>query len=181
MTLRRPLFVKYAVLITVLAAVAGIVLTAGSAAATAAGGASKADQHWITESLQTDLFEVQGGELGQKQGQSQMVVKLGETLARDHSSAYARNKKKATAIGATVPSRPTMIMRQELQKIGAAKGSAFDEMFVKAQIKGHLKAIKGAKTEIANGQDPTIVAAAKQGLKMYEMHLKMAEQAEQGL
>jgi putative membrane protein len=173
---------KLTVLIAAVAAIASLaVATAGSAAGAGTGKASAADQQWITESMQTDLFEIKGGELGQKQGQSKMVVKLGETLARDHSEAYARNKKKAAAIGATVPGQPTATMRKELQVIGAAKGSAFDETFVKAQIKGHLKAIAGAKKEIADGQDATIVAAAKQGLKMYEMHLAMAKKAQQGL
>lgn len=68
-------------------------------------------------------------------------------------------------------------MKAELTKLEAAKGSSFDKAFVMAEIKGHEKAIKGAKTEIANGKSQAVVSIAKVNLKMYEMHLRMAEAA----
>jgi putative membrane protein len=104
-------------------------------------------------------------------------VKLGETIARDHSEAAARNKPKARQAGATVPTKPSAAMQAELKKLEAAKGSAFDKAFVTAEIKGHKKSIKAAEVEIADGKSRAVVQIAKQALKMYEMHLQMAEAA----
>jgi putative membrane protein len=170
---------KLTVLIAAFAAIAALALpTLGGAAPPKPGGApSKGDKLWLTKALQIDLFEIKSGELGQTQGTSSVVTKLGETLSRDHAEAAARDKPRAKKLGATVPTKPSATMTKELKTLAAAKGSKFDEAFVKAEIKGHEKAIEGAEAEIASGKSVAVVRIAKVNLKMYIMHLRMAQAA----
>jgi putative membrane protein len=169
---------KLTALVAALAVAASLSVPAlGGAAGTMNGGqkASKIDQRFLLESMQTDLYEIKGGEAAQKQGSSSAVKKFGELLARNHSMAYANGKKVAMSVGATVPKKPSAKMTAELQKVGAMKGAAFDKAFAKAQIVGHEAAIFKANNEIEHGSDKTVVALASKDQKMYEMHLKDAE------
>lgn len=186
---------KLIALVTAFAIAAALALpAAGGAAGGTTGGktnggngggggqkTSKADERFLLEALQTDLFEVKGGEVAQKQGQSQGVKKLGKVLSRDHAISYAQGKKVARKVGAPVPKVPSAAQKAELQKIGAKKGAAFDKAFTAAQIVGHEKAIRKADAEVKGGSDAVVVALAKKDRKMYEMHLEEAEEVSQEL
>jgi putative membrane protein len=140
---------------------------------------SKADMAALEEGLRIDFYEIKSGEMAQEKGTDPSVVKLGETLARDHSSAAANDEKVAKKVGAPVPKGPSPKMMALLKKLGGLKGAAFDKAFLAAEVKGHLEAIKKAKAEIAKGTSPLIVKATKANLKMYEDHLRMARAAQQ--
>jgi predicted outer membrane protein len=154
-----------------------VVPAAGGAAGNGTGGskASAQDKKFMLEALQTDLYEITGGEAARSKGQSQSVVKLGEMLTQDHSKSYATGKMLAEKVGAPVPTHPSMAMRHKLQTVGAMKGAAFDKAFVKAQIVGHEEAIAKASLEIKKGTSATVVATAKKDRMMYAEHLKAAK------
>ena len=50
-------------------------------------------------------------------------------------------------------------------------------MFFVRRYAPNKKSIKAAEVEIADGKSRAVVKIAKQALKMYEMHLQMAEAA----
>jgi uncharacterized protein (DUF305 family) len=49
---------------------------------------------------------------------------------------------------------PGMMTQEEMRKLTAASGSAFDKMFLTMMIKHHQGAVEMAKTEQAHGSDP---------------------------
>jgi putative membrane protein len=169
---------KLTMFVAALAAVVMLAVPATGVAAPQANGgakASKADQKWLNESLQTDLFEVRGGELAKTQGQSKEVVKLGEMLARQHSVSYATNKKLAAKLIGTVPNAPSAKMKAQLKKLEGMSGASFDQAYVAMMAKGHKESIMKTKVELKGGSSKAVLAAAKKGLAMYEMHLKSIE------
>jgi putative membrane protein len=164
-------------------AMVAVPATAGAARAGAGEGsnrASKADATWLLEASGTDLFEIQAGELAMKQGQSPAVKKLGETLSRAHSRLYGEGKKLATKVDATVAKNPGVKMKAQLQALGTKKGAAFDRAYATLMIKSHEVSIAKADFELQHGSNAMVLAAVHKDLKMYEMHLKMAEAVMQG-
>jgi putative membrane protein len=142
--------------------------------------ASKVDATWLLEASGADLFEIQAGELAMKQGQSPAVKKLGETLSRAHSALYADGKKLAAKVVATVAKNPGPKMKAQLQALGTKKGAEFDKAYATLMIESHELSIAKASFELKHGSNSMVLAAVRKDLKMYEMHLKMAEAVMQG-
>jgi putative membrane protein len=168
----------------VIAAAAMLMAPVGSSAAPAMNGTeggsgtvSKADRTFLVEAMQTDLMEVKSGEVAMKQGKSQSVVKLGEMLSRAHSALYAKGKKLASKLGVPVPKSPSAAMMAKMKALAATKGAAFDKAYTKMMVMGHEESIEKATDEIEAGSNKMVVTAAKQDLKIYEMHLRAAEKA----
>jgi putative membrane protein len=169
-----------------LAATALMAVSAGGATAAgkSQGGQVKVsglDEEWTTAALQGDLFEVEGGELAQKQGQSPAVTQLGERLSGDHSQSYAMGAKLAKKLGIEVPTEPTYPEKWELQTVGEMKGSAFDKGYTSLERLDHKQDIEDAKTEIEDGTNKSVIALAKMDLKMYREHLAAVTKAEHEL
>jgi putative membrane protein len=170
---------------------AAMLLAATALLAIAAGGAaagkgqksqlSGLDEEWTTAALQGDLFEVKGGELAQKQGQSQAVTQLGARLSSDHSKSYAMGSKLAKSLGIEVPTEPTYPEKWELQTIGEMNGSAFDKGYTSLERLDHKQDIEDAKTELEDGSDKAVKALARMDLKMYREHLAAVVKAEHEL
>ncbi|MBS1888940.1 MAG: DUF4142 domain-containing protein [Actinobacteria bacterium] len=164
---------KAIMLVMALAAIAGLSIPAAAGAEPYPGAQpTEIDQDWIQQALRIDLFEIKSGELAAKQAGNPQVAQLGAMLAREHAVAFAEDRTVAKEIGATVPTDPAPAMKSALQRLGEAKGAAFDKAYTEGEIEGHLEAIKAAEAEIAQGSDPTAVAAAAMNLEMYEAHLE---------
>jgi putative membrane protein len=179
-TMKKLMMLFAAVLALVVVAIPA---TAGAAKAGGSEGssrASKADATWLLEASGADLFEIQAGQLAMKQGQSAAVKKLGETLARAHSRTYGEGKKLAAKVVATVAKNPSAKMKVQLQALGTKKGAAFDKAYATLMIKSHEVSIAKANFEVQHGSNAMVLAAVRKDLKMYEMHLKMAEAVMQG-
>ncbi|MFI7702634.1 DUF305 domain-containing protein [Nonomuraea sp. NPDC049480] len=58
-------------------------------------------------------------------------------------------------------SMPGVMSEEDMKKLEAAKGKAFDKLFVQQMIAHHNGAIEMAKTEQANGSDPKAKELAK--------------------
>jgi uncharacterized protein (DUF305 family) len=58
-------------------------------------------------------------------------------------------------------SMPGMMSMADMDKLAAAKGAAFDKQFLTLMIAHHAGAITMAKTQIAKGSSPQVVAMAK--------------------
>jgi putative membrane protein len=167
-----------------LAATALFAIPAGVAPAAGKGHKSQVsglDEEWTTAALEGDLFEVKGGELAQKQGQSQAVSQLGALLSSDHSKSYAQGRKLAKKLGIEVPTEPTYPQKWELQTVGEMTGSAFDKGYTSLERLDHKQDIEDAKSEIEDGTNGAVKALAKMDLKMYREHLAAVVKAEHEL
>jgi predicted outer membrane protein len=68
-------------------------------------------------------------------------------------------------------------MMAKMKALAATKGAAFDKAYTKMMVMGHEESIEKATDEIEAGSNKMVVTAAKQDLKIYEMHLRAAEKA----
>jgi putative membrane protein len=96
---------------------------------------------------QTNLEEIQMGQLAQQNGLSDQVKDLGKTLVDDHKSAdndvkeLAQDRK--VSLSTTQPSGSTEA--NNMKSLQGMKGAAFDSKFASMMVQDHDKAIAMAR------------------------------------
>lgn len=66
------------------------------------------------------------------------------------------------SMGTDTSSMPGMTSDPDMQKLQAARGQAFDRLFLQLMIKHHTSAVEMAKTEQSQGKNPDAIALAQQ-------------------
>jgi putative membrane protein len=104
----------------------------------AAGGAAMSDQKFVDFAAQTDMVEVNLGQLAGNVAASQAVKDYGQMLVTDHTNDYHQLYSVAQQASLTVPSaidaENNKAMIDPFQKL---KGAAFDRRYVQEMIAGH--------------------------------------------
>jgi len=98
---------------------------AASLAPAAASAASQADKSFITDAIQSNLAEVQMGQLAQQKGQSDAVKSFGSMLVNDHQANNDKAKQVASQLGVTPPTHPSAKQKSEYVKMAKLSGAAF--------------------------------------------------------
>ena len=142
----------------------------------AAGGAAMSDQQFVDFAAQTDMVEVNLGQLAGNVASSQAVKDYGQTLVTDHTSDYHQLYGVAQQASLTMPSAidaaHNKAMIDPFQKL---KGAAFDHKYAQEMIAGHTKAIAVYKKEAADATNPGLKSYAEQALPTLEKHLDGAK------
>jgi putative membrane protein len=160
------------------AAGAGLALTAaGVAGATTAAAPSAQDRAWMVAAHQSNLTEIAAGQAAQQKATTNVVKEHGQLFIRDHTRLDASLQTLAKSKGVTLPSTPNAQQRATLASVSAKSGSAFDSAWLASQLAGHRQSKAAGQTEIANGSDAQVVAAAKAAAPVIQSHLTMLEQA----
>lgn len=159
---------------TLAATVAALAISATPAVA-ASHNVSAQDQSWLQRTIQGDRFEIDGGQAAQQKGASQAVKGLGSRLAADHLKALKQAVSLAKRFGISRPGSPTESQKWEIATTGEFSGNAFDRHYASLEVADHKDDIDEAKSEIRDGRSPAIVALARKDLKLYRVHLKLAQ------
>lgn len=141
---------------------------------TVAFAAAQSDQHFLKESIQGNLAEVDVGNLAQQKGQSQGVKDFGATLAKDHAAANEKAEKAASTLGVSPPSEPSAKQKALYKKLSALSGEQFDKEFVRSMVKDHQEDIAKYEKE-SNSGSGAAADYAKAILPDLHKHLDMAE------
>lgn len=157
---------------SVAATAAAVVVLAGGAGIATASTTELNDQDraFLIGSHQSNLAEIATGKLAQSKGQSQEVKDLGAMLVADHTKLDAAARPLAQRGNVKLPAAPNAEQRALAAKLTAASASEFDALFVAGQIAAHAKAMRIGEAEISGGQDPAVVAAAKNAAPVIMKH-----------
>jgi putative membrane protein len=157
-----------------------------------------ADFAW--EASLINLKEVRLGEAAQTNSQNADVQEFGRHMVRDHSRLNARLEKIAASEGLTLPDtntfyiavqpppekQATELMQEtpqqklldaqvDVQNLVSLSGSAFDQAYAEAMVKGHEKAMQKFEDASASLQDEPLKKYADRGLKAIRGHYDMAQ------
>src|SRR5689334_17972896 len=94
--------------------------------------AGQAEQHFMKDSIQGNLAEVDVGNLAQQKGASQGVKDFGAMLAKDHAAANEKAEQAASALGVSSPSQPSAKQKALYKKLSGLSGEQFDKEFVRS-------------------------------------------------
>jgi putative membrane protein len=135
------------------------------------------DERWLKVHIETNLFEIQGGEAALDLATSDEVLDLAEHLVADHTVALAEATALAERLGVEVPAAPSPLQQWALRAVTTFRGSDFDRWFADLQVEGHRQAIIEAQTEVAKGCNRKVRNLAAASLPVLEEHLAQAEEA----
>ncbi|HXB58188.1 MAG TPA: DUF4142 domain-containing protein, partial [Candidatus Acidoferrales bacterium] len=144
--------------------------------------------------------EIRLGEAAQTNSQNADVQEFGRHMVRDHSRLNARLEKIAASEGLTLPDtntfyiavqpppekQATELMQEtpqqklldaqvDVQNLVSLSGSAFDQAYAEAMVKGHEKAMQKFEDASASLQDEPLKKYADRGLKAIRGHYDMAQ------
>jgi putative membrane protein len=135
------------------------------------------DEQWLMMSIEGDRFEIQGGELAQRNATTDKVRALGERLVKDHSESLEDATDLAERLGIDVPDSPSPTQQWELRAVEQFQGRDFDHWYADLEVQDHKQDIQEAQDEIDKGCNPDIRDEAKSELPVLQEHLRLAEEA----
>jgi putative membrane protein len=160
-----------ALAVTLLLGVAG----ANSAAAVASHSAW--DEQWLMGSIQGDRFEVEGGLIAERKGNSPQVRELGARLVKDHAKSLKEASALAHRLGVDVPADPTPSQQWELRAVAAYSGADFDRWYTDLEVLDHRQDIEETRAEVQKGTNGAVRHMAHGEIPMLRAHLKLSEAA----
>jgi putative membrane protein len=140
--------------------------------ASAATPVSMADKDFILAAAQGGMTEVKLGELAAQNGTRADVKEFGQMMVKDHSAINDDLKALAAKEGVTLPDSLDAKHQGMVDKLAALTGSAFDDAYVAAMIKGHKKDAKAFKAESSATQDADIKSFLDKSIPVVESHLQ---------
>jgi putative membrane protein len=140
--------------------------------ANAASTVSAADQGFILAAAQGGMTEVKLGELASKNGKRDDVKEFGQMMVKDHTAINDDLKSLAAQKGVTLPDSLDAKHQGMVDKMAALTGSAFDDAYIAAMIKGHKQDAKAFKSESAATTDANIKSFLDKSIPVVEAHLQ---------
>ena len=156
-----------AMLVMVLVAV-GLLVSRANAATTV----SPTDQDFILAAAQGGMTEVKLGALAAQNGKRDDVKEFGRMMVTDHTAINDDLKALAAQKGVTLPDSLDAKHQGMVDKMTALTGSAFDDAYIAAMIKGHTKDARAFKAESAATQDADVKSFLEKSIPVVDAHLK---------
>lgn len=135
------------------------------------------DERWLKVHIETNLFEIAGGQAALTKATTDEVRELAQHLVADHTVALQEATALAQRLGVAVPTAPSPLQQWALRAVATFSGADFDRWFADLQVEGHRQAIIEAQTEVARGCNRKVRRLAAASLPVLEEHLAHAEAA----
>lgn len=147
---------------------------AGAASSSTAAAPSVQDVAYLDLAARENLAEVALGMLAKKHAQSPEVRDFGRDMVRDHRRQYRALEGVASAVGVTLPTRPSREQRRLASAWARFDGKAFDCAYVPFQWGDHQLVIAMTEKEVTTGSDPAVTQAATASLPVLQEHYEHA-------
>jgi putative membrane protein len=140
----------------------------------AGGVAAMAGTDFAATIAGSDMFEVESGKLAQANATNAKLKSFGGMLVTDHTKSTADLK---TAAAAATPAiaLPAVLpaeLQTKLDALKAAKGAAFDTLFLEQQKEGHQKALDALNSYSSTGDVASLKAFAGKAAPVVQRHLE---------
>lgn len=133
------------------------------------------DMKFASEAAMGGMAEVEMGRLAVQKGATDEVRQFGQKMVDDHSKANQELTQLASSKGMTPPSALDAKHQEEMQKLSALSGEAFDKAYVKLMVKDHKKDVAEFQKEATRGADADIKGFAARTLPTLQEHLRVIQ------
>jgi putative membrane protein len=140
-----------------------------------AGGANT-DASFLQNAAEGGMAEVEAGKLAKAKGSNSAVKSFGAMMVKDHSAANEKLQKIAAANGVTLPTQLNAEHQAMKEKLSGLSGKAFDEEYLRGQVKDHEVTVALLRTQIDSGQNADAKEFASQTLPTVEAHLEKVKE-----
>jgi putative membrane protein len=135
------------------------------------------DTEYLKESMEGDLFEIEGGKIALRMSSNAAVRNLASALISDHQKSYADAVDLAHRFGVPVQTDPSPSEQWELQAIQQFSGAQFNHQYALLEVYDHMQDIDLATHEAADGCASSVRENARNELPMLERHLAHSKRA----
>jgi len=139
------------------------------------------DERWLTGHIETNLFEIAGGQAAEQKAATPQVRELAAELVRDHTAALEQAQAVASKLHVAIPDRPAPLQEWALRAVQQFGGVDFDRWFADLQVEGHKQAIVEASIEADRGCNRKVRTLAAASLPVLQTHLEHAQAVLEGL
>jgi putative membrane protein len=148
-------------------------------AAASRNAPSVADQEFVRSVMESDVTEVQLGQLAQQKSQSDDVKQFGQSMVEIRKRLDDQLMPIAKLLDVSQPKAPTKKDKELIAKLETLSGPQFDEEYIKAVVKGHQKDVKDFQSEAQMAHDPNVQQAAKADAPVLQQHLQVIQKIAQ--
>lgn len=137
---------------------------------------------YVAQAANSDMYEIQAGELAAKNGQSQQVKDFGRMMVTDHTKSSQDMKAMVSRanLGTQPPARLDAEHQAMIDRLKAAKGEAFDREYMSQQMAAHRKALALHQGYAQSGDNNELKGFATQVIPVIQKHHDWLEQNGQG-
>lgn len=137
---------------------------------------------YVAQAANSDMYEIQAGELAAKNGQSQVVKDFGRMMVTDHTKSSQDMKALVTKanLGTQPPARLDAEHQAMIDRLKAAKGEAFDREYMSQQMAAHNKALALHQGYAQSGDNTELKGFATQVIPVIQKHHDWLEQNSAG-
>jgi putative membrane protein len=140
------------------------------------GEASQADKMFVSRTLQSDMAQVQFGQLTLQKTKNEQVKQLAQKMIVDHSELGDKLKVFAKQLGVEIPTQLSKKDKATMAKLQELSGSEYDQAYIKEMVKDHKKYLSEIQMEGSTGQDEAVKNASSQISQVIAQHLQMIQQ-----
>jgi putative membrane protein len=140
------------------------------------GEASQADKMFVSRTLQSDMAQVQFGQLALQKTKNEQVKQLAQKMIVDHSELGDKIKAFAKQLGVEIPTQLSKKDKATMAKLQELSGSEYDQAYIKEMVKDHKKYLSEIQMEGSTGQDEAVKNASSQISQVIAQHLQMIQQ-----
>ena len=132
------------------------------------------DRDFMMKAAQSDIAEIQGGQVAKEKASSDAVRKFADQMVTDHTKTSGQMKTMAASRSVALPSTPSAKDERDLKKMSTLSGTDFDRAYMASQVRAHRDAVALFRKESKSGKDAELKSFAANTLPALEGHLKMA-------
>lgn len=138
------------------------------------------DRAFVLMAIETDMAEIEIGNLALKKSQSDQVRKVAQQIVDDHTKSSDELKEIAGSKKLPLPKKTDAKHQALSERLKRESGQQFDKDFLAANSVDHLRLIAAFKKESNEGKDMEITAFAEKNLPAIEKHSAMIDQVQNG-
>lgn len=156
-------------------ATAGCAMNGGEgAAATGARAASAQDRQFVSQAVPAGMAEVELGKLAAERASNPAVRDFGEQMVEHHTQANQQLVDLAQQYQIDVPKRLDPQHQQIRARLSQLSGPAFDEEYMKTQVKDHEQALSLYQQQAKRGEADELQSLAQETTPLLQEHLTQA-------
>ncbi len=142
----------------------------------AAGMKLVSTKTFIKEAGETNLFEIQAGQLAEQKSDNSQVQEYAKMIVSDHQEAQQALKTAAKdAPGASVPGTLDKAHQKLIKQLKSTSGAKFLKTFKTQQVKGHKQSIQLFQNYAKGAQDQNLKKFAHNTVPVLKKHLQHAQ------
>ena len=136
---------------------------------------------FVPNAAQSDMFEVKAAELAMSRSKTEGIKDFATEMKTAHTETTAKMGPLAKAAGVEAPTKMDSDHEAMLKSLADAKDEDFDKAYIDGQVSGHEKAIALFLTYSTTGDNPALMAFAKDTAPTIQTHLDQAKMLQQAV